>query len=36
MGNVKKDAAELERALEYARMIRDTWKEVMRQTEKGI
>lgn len=35
-GNIKKDAAELERALEYSRMIRDTWKEVMSQTEKGM
>lgn len=35
-GNIKKDVAELERALEYSRMIRDTWKEVMKQTEKGI
>lgn len=33
-GNVKKDSAELERALEYSRMIRDTWKEIMQQTEK--
>ena len=29
-GNIKKDKEELERALEYTRMIRDTWKEVMR------
>lgn len=35
-GNIKKDVTELERALEYSRMIRDTWKEVMKQTEKGI
>ncbi len=35
-GNIKKDTAELERALEYSRMIRDTWKEVMSQTEKGM
>ena len=35
-GNIKKDTAELERALEYSRMIRDTWKEVMRiNREKG-
>lgn len=34
-GNVKKDVKELERALEYSRMIRDTWKEVMKQAEKG-
>lgn len=34
-GNIKKDKAELERALEYSRMIRDTWKEVMRRTGKG-
>lgn len=34
-GNVKKDTEELKRALEYARMIRDTWKEVMKITEKG-
>jgi flagellar protein FliS len=34
-GNIKKDTAELERALEYTRMIRDTWKEVMKKTEKG-
>ena len=27
---MKKDVSELERALEYSRMIRDTWKEVMR------
>jgi len=26
--------AELERALEYSRMIRDTWKEVMKTAEK--
>lgn len=29
-GNIKKDKEELERALEYTRMIRDTWKEVMK------
>lgn len=34
-GNMKKDVAELERALEYSRMIRDTWKEVMKASEKG-
>lgn len=34
-GNMRKDIAELERALEYARMIRDTWKEVMKISEKG-
>lgn len=34
-GNIKKDTAELERALEYSRMIRDTWKEVMKAAEKG-
>ena len=34
-GNMKKDVAELERALEYSRMIRDTWKEVMKTSEKG-
>ncbi len=34
-GNIKKDKAELERALEYSRMIRDTWKEVMKRAEKG-
>lgn len=34
-GNVKKDIEELKRALEYARMIRDTWKEVMKIAEKG-
>lgn len=32
-GNMKKDVAELERALEYTRMIRDTWKEVMKASE---
>ena len=35
-GNIKKDTAELERALEYSRMIRDTWKEIMNQVEKGM
>lgn len=35
-GNMKKDVSELERALEYSRMIRDTWKEVMKQTERGM
>ena len=34
-GNMKKDVAELERALEYSRMIRDTWKDVMKTVEKG-
>lgn len=34
-GNIKKDKAELERALEYSRMIRDTWKKVMKRAEKG-
>lgn len=34
-GNMKKDIAELERALEYSRMIRDTWKDVMKTVEKG-
>lgn len=34
-GNIKKNKDELERALEYTRMIRDTWKEVMKLTEKG-
>lgn len=34
-GNVKKDVKELKRALEYARMIRDTWKSVMKSTDKG-
>lgn len=34
-GNIKKDVAELNRALEYSRMIRDTWKEVMKASEKG-
>lgn len=34
-GNIKKSKEELERALEYTRMIRDTWKEVMRLAEKG-
>ena len=34
-GNVKKDIEELKRALEYARMIRDTWKEVMKIAEEG-
>lgn len=33
-GNMRKDVAELERALEYSRMIRDTWKEVMKIAEK--
>lgn len=35
-GNIKKSKEELERALEYTRMIRDTWKEVMKRTEKGL
>ncbi|MDD6656540.1 MAG: flagellar export chaperone FliS [Lachnospiraceae bacterium] len=34
-GNVKKDVKELERALDYSRAIRDTWKEVMRINERG-
>lgn len=34
-GNVKKDTAELGRAMEYSKMIRDTWKEVMKLAEKG-
>ena len=34
-GNIKKDVAELNRALEYSRMIRDTWKEVMKVSERG-
>lgn len=34
-GNIRKDVKELERALEYTRMIRDTWKEVMKVSEKG-
>ncbi len=34
-GNMKKDVAELNRALEYSRMIRDTWKDVMKTVEKG-
>lgn len=34
-GNIKKDKEELGRALEYTRMIRDTWKEVMKRVEKG-
>lgn len=34
-GNIKKDRSELERALYYTRMIRDTWKEVMKSAEKG-
>lgn len=34
-GNMRKDVAELERALEYSRMIRDTWKDVMKTVEKG-
>lgn len=34
-GNMRKDIAELERALEYSRMIRDTWKDVMKTVEKG-
>lgn len=35
-GNIKKDKEELEHALEYTRMIRDTWKEVMKLcNEKG-
>lgn len=34
-GNIKKDAGELNRALEYARMIRDTWKDVMKTADKG-
>lgn len=35
-GNIRKDKEELERALDYTRMIRDTWKEVMKLcNEKG-
>lgn len=34
-GNIRKDVNELNRALEYTRMIRDTWKEVMKIAEKG-
>ncbi len=34
-GNVHKDKEELERASEYAHMIRDTWKEVMKAPVKG-
>ena len=34
-GNIHKDISELERALEYSRMIRETWKEIMKQAEKG-
>lgn len=34
-GNMRKDVAELERALEYSRMMRDTWKDVMKTVEKG-
>ncbi|MBP3421793.1 MAG: flagellar export chaperone FliS [Lachnospiraceae bacterium] len=34
-GNIRKDVDELNRALEYTRMIRDTWKEVMKIAEKG-
>ena len=34
-GNVKKDIEELGRALEYSRMMRDTWKEVMKASERG-
>ncbi len=34
-GNIKKDVEELNRALEYSRMIRDTWKEVMKVSERG-
>lgn len=34
-GNIKKSREQLERALEYTRMIRDTWKEVMKIAEKG-
>lgn len=34
-GNIRKDPAELERALEYSRMICDTWKEIMKVNEKG-
>lgn len=34
-GNIQKNVSELERALEYTRMIRNTWKEVMKQNEKG-
>ena len=34
-GNIKKDVDELNRALEYSRMIRDTWKEVLKVSERG-
>ena len=34
-GNIRKDVNELNRALEYTRMIRETWKEVMKMSEKG-
>lgn len=34
-GNIHKDVEELKRALEYSRMIRDTWKDVMKMAEKG-
>ena len=34
-GNIKKDVDEVIRALEYSRMIRDTWKEVMKVSERG-
>ena len=34
-GNIHKDINELERSLEYSRSIRETWKEIMKQAEKG-
>ncbi len=34
-GNIQKNTDELNRALEYARMIRDTWKDVMKTADKG-
>lgn len=34
-GNIQKDASEFERALDYAKSIRDTWKSVMTASVKG-
>ena len=34
-GNIHKDINELERSLEYSRSIRENWKEIMKQAEKG-
>ena len=34
-GNIHKNIDDLERALEYSRSIRETWKEIMKQAEKG-